>query len=157
MSSHTLPAYLPQISSGTHLELDRIWMSLQSHATDPRPKLNDWSQLGLKPCPLNEEFPRQHTNHLARSGYKQCRSLIRAQPQQTGDENKVPTPLHPTPFYINMNIRRELENSNIEMQSYRHMLFSHHTMSHNPSVIVTEAQLEITRKSLMKNRKLKLN
>ena len=33
--SHTLPTYLSQISLGMHFELERLWASLQSHATDP--------------------------------------------------------------------------------------------------------------------------
>ena len=55
--SHTLPVYLPLISPGTHLELDRLWLSLQSHATDPRPKLKNWVHRDSNPRPLRQEIP----------------------------------------------------------------------------------------------------
>ena len=40
--SHTLPVYFPQIFPGIHLELGRLWLSLQSRTTDPRPEPNNW-------------------------------------------------------------------------------------------------------------------
>ena len=55
--SHTLPVYLPKISPGTHLELGRLWLSLQSHATDPRPKLRNWVHRDLNPRPLRQGIP----------------------------------------------------------------------------------------------------
>ena len=55
--SHTLPVYLPQISPGTHLELGRLWLSLQSHATDPRPKLKNWVHWDSNPRPLRQGIP----------------------------------------------------------------------------------------------------
>ena len=55
--SHTLPVYLPQISPGTHLELGRLWLSLQSHATDPRPKLKNWIYWGSNPRSLRQRIP----------------------------------------------------------------------------------------------------
>ena len=54
--SHTLPVYLPQISPGTHLELGRLWLSLQSHAIDPRPKLNNWVHWDLNPRHLRHRI-----------------------------------------------------------------------------------------------------
>ena len=57
MLSHTLPVYLPQISPGTHLELGRLWLSLQSHATDPRPKLKNWVHRDWNPRPLRRRIP----------------------------------------------------------------------------------------------------
>ena len=39
--SHTLPVYLPQIPPGIQIAQDQIWLSLQSHATDFRSKINN--------------------------------------------------------------------------------------------------------------------
>jgi hypothetical protein len=36
-----LPVHLPQIYPGTPLKLGRLWLRLQSHATDPRTKPNN--------------------------------------------------------------------------------------------------------------------
>ena len=55
--SHTLPVYLPQISPGTHLKLGRLWLSLQSHATDSRPKLNNWVHWDSNPRPFRQRIP----------------------------------------------------------------------------------------------------
>ena len=54
---HTLPVYLPQIYPGTHLELGRLWLSLQSHATEPRPKLNNWVHWDSNPRPFRQRIP----------------------------------------------------------------------------------------------------
>ena len=40
--SLTISVYLPQISPGTHFKLGWLWLSLVSHATEPRPELNNW-------------------------------------------------------------------------------------------------------------------
>ena len=55
--SHTLPVYLPQISPGTHLEVGWLWLSLQSHATDPRPKLKNWVHRDSNPSPFRQRIP----------------------------------------------------------------------------------------------------
>ena len=56
--SHTLPVYLPQISPGTHLELSRLCLSLQSHATDPRPKRKNRVHWDSNPRPLRQGIPK---------------------------------------------------------------------------------------------------
>ena len=48
--SHTLPLYLSQISPGTHLEPGRLWVGLQSHATDPCTKPNNFVHWDSNPC-----------------------------------------------------------------------------------------------------------
>ena len=55
--SQSPPVYVPQISPGTHLELGRLWLSLQIHATDPRPKLKNWVQWDSNLRPLRQEIP----------------------------------------------------------------------------------------------------
>ena len=47
--SHTLPVYLPQISPGTHLELGRLWLSLQSRYWPPS-QTEELDTLGLEPA-----------------------------------------------------------------------------------------------------------
>ena len=66
--SHTLPVYLPQISPGTHLELCRLWLSLQNHATDPRPNLNNWIYWDSNPRPLRHRIlnPAQQSTRPGR-------------------------------------------------------------------------------------------
>ena len=54
--SHTLPVYLPQISPGTNLELGQLWLSLQSHTTDPHPKLINWVYWNLNLHPLRRRI-----------------------------------------------------------------------------------------------------
>ena len=54
--SHTLSAYLLQISPGTHLELGRLWLRLQSQTTDPRPKLISWVHWDSNPYPLRQRI-----------------------------------------------------------------------------------------------------
>ena len=34
--------------------MGRLWLSLQSHATDPRPKLKNWVHWDSNPCPLRQ-------------------------------------------------------------------------------------------------------
>ena len=65
---HTLPVYLPQISPGTHLELGRLWLSLQSHATDPRPKLKNWAHWDSNPRPLRQGIPNPAHHPLGQDG-----------------------------------------------------------------------------------------
>ena len=48
---------LPQISPGTQLELGRLWLSLQGHTTDPRPKPKNWVHWDSNPCPLRQRIP----------------------------------------------------------------------------------------------------
>ena len=66
--SHTLPVYLPQISPGTHLELGRLWLSLHSHATDPRPKLKNWVHWDSNPRPPRQGIPNP-AHQPTRPGY----------------------------------------------------------------------------------------
>ena len=54
--SHTLPVYLPQVSPGTHLDLGWLWLSLQNHAIDPRPKLKNWVHWDSNPRPLRQRI-----------------------------------------------------------------------------------------------------
>ena len=49
--SHTLPVYLPQIFTGTNLELSRLWLDLQSYTTDPNSKPNNQQHQDSNPCP----------------------------------------------------------------------------------------------------------
>jgi len=56
MLLHALPAYLPQISPGTHLKLGHLWLSLQSHISDPYSKPNKLAMPGIKPVPLGQRI-----------------------------------------------------------------------------------------------------
>ena len=56
-SCSSLPVYLPHFSPGIHLELGRLWLNLQSHATDPRPKLKNWVHWDSNPRPLRQRTP----------------------------------------------------------------------------------------------------
>ena len=47
----------PRFSPGTHLELGRLWLSLQSHATDPRLKRKNWVHWDSNPRPLRQGIP----------------------------------------------------------------------------------------------------
>jgi hypothetical protein len=49
-----LPAYLPQISPGIHLEPDRLWMRIQSHVTEPRPKPSNRPHQESNPRPSDK-------------------------------------------------------------------------------------------------------
>ena len=52
MLLHALPAYCPQISLCTLLKLGQIWLSLESHITDPCPKANKLVIPGIQHAPL---------------------------------------------------------------------------------------------------------
>ena len=62
----TLPRFLP----GTHLELGRLWLSLQRHTTDPRPKLKNWVHRDSNPRPLKTRDPESSAPTHSAKQYK---------------------------------------------------------------------------------------
>ena len=51
----SLPVFLPQIFPGTHLELDRIWLSLRSHSIDPCSEPNNQRHQNLISWPQDSK------------------------------------------------------------------------------------------------------